>query len=134
MTKVSELRDLPAVADEDVADLEQVLKVFIPGGVDFILIGGWAAVLHGSARSTIDVDVVYSTRFPTKFFPEWLYGSPPMRVLKEHLRSDSVPLLNPATVRHRLKRPSGRCHQTIVHARIFVTVIEKNAVPAVITG
>jgi hypothetical protein len=28
--------------------------------VDFILIGGMAAILHGSARVTFDVDVVYS--------------------------------------------------------------------------
>jgi hypothetical protein len=29
-------------------------------GVRFILVGGWAAALHGSARSTTDVDIVYA--------------------------------------------------------------------------
>src|SRR5262245_36436213 len=42
------------------ADLERVLSVLVPARVQFILIGGWAAALHGSARSTLDVDVVYS--------------------------------------------------------------------------
>jgi len=42
------------------ADLEQLLSVLVPAGVEFILIGGWAAALHGSARSTLDVDLVYS--------------------------------------------------------------------------
>ncbi len=30
------------------------------GGVEFILIGGWAAILNGSARTTRDVDICYS--------------------------------------------------------------------------
>ncbi|HOY56679.1 MAG TPA: hypothetical protein PK640_00900 [Verrucomicrobiota bacterium] len=42
------------------ADLERVVGVLVPGGVRFILIGGWAAALHGSARSTMDVDLVYA--------------------------------------------------------------------------
>lgn len=41
------------------ADLEKVLSALVPGGVKFIVIGGWAAALHGSTRSTVDVDVVY---------------------------------------------------------------------------
>ncbi|MBE7500566.1 MAG: hypothetical protein HS113_09730 [Verrucomicrobiales bacterium] len=41
------------------ADLENILSVLVPRGVRFIVIGGWAAALHGSARSTLDVDVVY---------------------------------------------------------------------------
>ena len=41
------------------ADLERILAVLVPGRVQFIVIGGWAAALHGSARSTMDVDVVY---------------------------------------------------------------------------
>lgn len=42
------------------ADCEMLLAVLVEDGVQFILIGGWAAILHGSARSTMDVDVVYS--------------------------------------------------------------------------
>ena len=41
------------------ADCERLLTVLVENGVRFILIGGWAAILHGSARSTMDVDVVY---------------------------------------------------------------------------
>lgn len=41
------------------ADLEKVLSALVPAGVKFVVIGGWAAALHGSTRSTIDVDVVY---------------------------------------------------------------------------
>lgn len=42
------------------AMLDEVVKLLNAHGVDFIVIGGWAAALHGSDRSTSDVDVVYS--------------------------------------------------------------------------
>ena len=42
------------------ADLEKIAGVLVTSEIKFILIGGWAAALHGSARSTLDVDVVYS--------------------------------------------------------------------------
>ncbi len=41
-------------------DLAQVIPPLVCAKVDFILIGGMAAILHGSARVTFDVDVVYS--------------------------------------------------------------------------
>jgi hypothetical protein len=41
-------------------DLAQVIPPLLRAKVDFILIGGMAAILHGSARVTFDVDVVYS--------------------------------------------------------------------------
>jgi hypothetical protein len=41
-------------------DLAQVIPPLVRAKVDFILIGGMAAILHGSARVTFDVDVVYS--------------------------------------------------------------------------
>ena len=40
-------------------DLAQIIPVLVNGKVDFILIGGMAAILHGSARVTLDVDLVY---------------------------------------------------------------------------
>jgi len=43
-----------------ITDYARVLEVLKSGGVDFILVGGVAANLHGSARATFDVDVVYS--------------------------------------------------------------------------
>jgi hypothetical protein len=41
-------------------DLAQVIPPLVRAKLDFILIGGMAAILHGSARVTFDVDVVYS--------------------------------------------------------------------------
>jgi len=40
----------------------RVLQALKDGGVEFILIGGVAANLHGAARATFDVDVVYCRR------------------------------------------------------------------------
>ena len=41
-------------------DLEQIIPAFVKSKVDFILVGGMAAILHGAARVTFDVDLVYS--------------------------------------------------------------------------
>lgn len=43
-----------------IATLDDVVRLLNEHHVEFIVIGGWAAALHGSARSTSDVDVVYS--------------------------------------------------------------------------
>lgn len=40
-------------------DFKTVVRVLAEGGVDFIVVGGLAGVMHGSARLTFDVDVVY---------------------------------------------------------------------------
>ena len=40
-------------------DFEGLLGSLIDGGVSFILVGGGAAVAHGSVRLTEDIDVVY---------------------------------------------------------------------------
>ncbi len=37
-----------------------ILPVLVHGGVRFIVIGGGAAIAHGAARATYDVDVVYA--------------------------------------------------------------------------
>jgi predicted nucleotidyltransferase len=42
------------------ANFEAILPLLIENGVDFIVIGAGAAIAHGSARITYDVDVVYS--------------------------------------------------------------------------
>lgn len=41
-------------------DFEGLLKCLHDGRVEFIIIGGAAAVVHGSARLTEDLDLVYS--------------------------------------------------------------------------
>jgi len=67
------------------ADLDKVVQILVPNQVRFILIGGWAAALHGSARTTLDVDVVYSRSRENiqrlvaalKPFAPYLRGAPP---------------------------------------------------------
>ncbi|MCA1558861.1 MAG: hypothetical protein LC753_05385 [Acidobacteria bacterium] len=41
-------------------DFEGLLRRLLQDGVQFVLVGGLAATVHGSARSTFDVDIVYS--------------------------------------------------------------------------
>lgn len=41
------------------AEFRRIYEVLLGGGVEFVLIGGCAANLHGSPRYTLDVDVVY---------------------------------------------------------------------------
>ena len=43
-------------------DFAGLLRALADGGVECILVGGVAATIHGSARLTRDVDVVYSRR------------------------------------------------------------------------
>ncbi len=41
-------------------DLERALQEMHRGGVEFIVVGGVAATIHGSARVTQDLDIVYA--------------------------------------------------------------------------
>lgn len=41
-------------------DLLGFVRVLSTAGVDYIIVGGVAAALHGSLRTTLDLDVVYS--------------------------------------------------------------------------
>jgi hypothetical protein len=66
-------------------DFKALLRTLTEGGVEFILIGGAAATVHGSSRLTRDVDVVYSrtrenmARLVTALTPyqPYLRGAPP---------------------------------------------------------
>ncbi len=40
-------------------DFSTLLRTLADQGVDYILVGGAAATVHGSARLTLDIDVVY---------------------------------------------------------------------------
>ena len=42
-----------------ITDIPGMIRVFAASAVEFIVIGGVAATAHGSARSTVDLDVVY---------------------------------------------------------------------------
>ncbi|MFH1177472.1 MAG: hypothetical protein V1750_08700 [Acidobacteriota bacterium] len=41
-------------------DFARLLRALIDGCVDFVLVGGVAATVHGSSRLTRDVDIVYA--------------------------------------------------------------------------
>jgi len=43
-----------------VTDFKALLEALVDAGVEFILVGGLAAIAHGSARLTQDVDNVYA--------------------------------------------------------------------------
>lgn len=66
-------------------DFETLLRVLLDGEVEFVLVGGVAANLHGSARATFDVDVVYRrtagniARLVAALLPlePYLRGAPP---------------------------------------------------------
>jgi hypothetical protein len=65
--------------------LDALLRALSEGGVEFIVIGGIAATIHGSTRSTRHLDVVYSrspanlSRLVTALRPyePYLRGAPP---------------------------------------------------------
>ena len=44
----------------NITSFDKVLRLLTENKIEFILIGGLAAIYHGSARLTQDVDVVYS--------------------------------------------------------------------------
>ena len=73
-------------------DLAQIIPPLVRTKVDFILIGGMAAILHGSARVTFDVDLVYSRtdenieRLPTLIRIKEVTGRPKDREAVAELR------------------------------------------------
>ena len=42
------------------ADFDKLLPTLARAGIEFVLVGGVAGIIHGSARATYDVDLVYS--------------------------------------------------------------------------
>ena len=66
-------------------DLETALQALARGAVDFIIVGGVAATIHGSTRLTRDLDIVYArapeniARLATAMAPyhPYLRGAPP---------------------------------------------------------
>lgn len=41
-------------------DVQELLRRLTAGGVDFVVIGAFAVVLHGSARLTRDLDIIFA--------------------------------------------------------------------------
>ena len=68
-----------------VTQIERLIGVLSQGRVTFVLIGGWAAIAHGSAHLTSDTDICYQ-RTPENIrrlcdvlepFHPYLRGAPP---------------------------------------------------------
>jgi hypothetical protein len=38
------------------------VQALVDAGVDFVIVGGWSAILHGSQQPTMDLDVYFSRR------------------------------------------------------------------------
>lgn len=66
-------------------DYKKVISILVKGKVEYIIIGGVAGLIHGSARNTFDLDVVYArnekniknlVKVLTPFKP-YLRGAPP---------------------------------------------------------
>jgi predicted nucleotidyltransferase len=49
------------MADWPLFEPQRILGLLTARGVDFVLVGGYAAVLHGSPRVTRDLDLCYAT-------------------------------------------------------------------------
>jgi len=68
-----------------VTDFNALLRLLVDNNVDFIIVGGAAATAHGSARLTLDLDIVYKrsteniTRIVAALTPikPYLRGAPP---------------------------------------------------------
>jgi predicted nucleotidyltransferase len=50
-----------SLTDRPPLDAGEILRRLVERGVDFVVIGGIAAVLHGSARNTFDLDICFAT-------------------------------------------------------------------------
>jgi predicted nucleotidyltransferase len=48
------------VTDRPPLSADEILRRLVERGVDFVVIGGIAAVLHGSARNTFDLDICFA--------------------------------------------------------------------------
>lgn len=49
------------MTDRPPLDAGEILRRLVARGVDFVVIGGIAGVLHGSARNTFDLDICFAT-------------------------------------------------------------------------
>jgi predicted nucleotidyltransferase len=85
-------------------DVRRILQVLTAHGVDFVVIGGMAAVLHGSATLTQDVDISFAQDDANL---EALGGA--LRELQASLRGveDDVPFVPAAGPLDVLVKPDG---------------------------
>jgi hypothetical protein len=43
-------------------NIDRAVQALCDAGVEFIIIGGWSAILHGSAHVTADLDIFFARR------------------------------------------------------------------------
>jgi hypothetical protein len=55
------MTDRPTPSDRPPLSADEILRRLVERGVDFVVIGGIAAVLHGSPRNTFDLDICLAT-------------------------------------------------------------------------
>jgi hypothetical protein len=46
------------------------VQCLVDAGVDFVIIGGWSAILHGTAHTTNDLDICFSRPQDLQILPE----------------------------------------------------------------
>jgi predicted nucleotidyltransferase len=71
--------------EQNITDLPRLLHLLTANNVDFIIIGGVAAIIHGSSRFTQDIDIVYRRNqeniqylaFALRDQEPYLRGAPP---------------------------------------------------------
>ena len=108
---------------------DELLQRLVARGVDFVVIGGIAAILHGSSRATFDLDVCFATDEPNlRSLGEVLVG------LEARLKGvdDAVPFVPDAETLRRvevltletaageldvLARPSGAARYDVLRRR-----------------
>jgi hypothetical protein len=88
------------MTDRHPQDTEALLRVLSDGGVDFVIVDGVAAVLHGSGRVTADLDVagVFSEEALSKLVAA-LEPHDPRHATRPELRLVDEPLSRLATFR-----------------------------------
>lgn len=52
------MADFPASSEVNSLDTERILRALDVAGVDYVLIGGVACLIHGASRVTVDADLV----------------------------------------------------------------------------
>lgn len=55
------MSELDTMGDRGPSNPRLIFEVLVRHGVDFVAIGGWAVIGHGSTRNTLDVDFVAAT-------------------------------------------------------------------------
>ncbi|MFC7571771.1 nucleotidyltransferase domain-containing protein [Klenkia terrae] len=80
------MTDVDDPTEPEVFDAEPILAVLDRHGVEYVIVGGYAARVHGSTRPTRDVDVTPAT---TQENLDRLAAA--LRELDARIRTDAVP-------------------------------------------